>query len=65
MGMLVFVCPATGREVHTGLEIDRATFISLTGQKHEVRCPHCPEPHHTTEILTWLSEATGKTRSVA
>ena len=30
MGTLIFVCPATGHEVSTGVEIDRATFRKLS-----------------------------------
>ena len=29
MGILVFVCPTSGREVFTGLEIDPASFQGL------------------------------------
>ena len=30
MGTLVFVCPTSGREVFTGLEIDPASFQGLS-----------------------------------
>ena len=48
MGTLVFVCPATGREVSTGIEMDSATFEELRGE--EVRCLHCEATHRIAEI---------------
>ena len=33
MGTLVFVCPTSGREVFTGLEIDPASFQGLPKQR--------------------------------
>ena len=40
MGTSVFLCPVTGKEVSTGIEMDAPTLVSL--RKHEVSCPHCP-----------------------
>jgi hypothetical protein len=42
MGTLVFVCPATGEEVSTGIEMDLATLSQLDVAK--VYCPHCRQP---------------------
>ena len=53
MGTLVFVCPATGREVSTGIEMDSATFEELRGE--EVRCLHCEATHRIAEIQAWVS----------
>ena len=33
MGTLVFVCPTTGHEVSTGVEVDRSSFKSLPRTK--------------------------------
>jgi hypothetical protein len=41
MGTLVFVCPATGQEVSTGIEIELLTLVRLRSE--EVRCPCCRE----------------------
>ena len=41
MGTLVFVCPATGLEVLTGLEMDHDTFADLPSVLPDIRCPHC------------------------
>ena len=52
MGTLVFVCPATGQEVSTGIEMDRATLLSLRGEA--LRCPYCAEPHQVSGIQVWI-----------
>ena len=52
MGTLVFVCPATGQEVTTGIEMDKATLASLRGEP--LRCPYCPEAHQISDIQVWI-----------
>jgi hypothetical protein len=54
MGTLIFVCPTTGLEVVTGLEMDEGTFQGLPGVLPDIRCPHCPEPHRLSEVLARL-----------
>ena len=55
MGVLVFVCPATGDTVSTNLEIDGGSFSSLSSQRFsQVRCPRCAEPHDLSKIANWL-----------
>ena len=39
MGTLVFVCPATGLEVFTGLEMDHDSFAALPSVLPDIRCP--------------------------
>jgi len=57
MGVLVFVCPATGDTVSTNLEIDGGSFSSLSSQRFsQVRCPRCAEPHDLSKIANWLTE---------
>jgi hypothetical protein len=46
MGTLVFVCPATGQEVSTGIEIEPLTLVRLRSE--EVRCPYCRETQSST-----------------
>ena len=53
MGTLVFVCPATGEEVSTGIEMDLTTLSQLDLAK--VYCPHCRQPHMVS-IEYWLSQ---------
>ncbi len=54
MGTLVFICPATGQEVSTGLEMDLATLETLDLAK--VYCPHCRQNHQMAGIEYWLTE---------
>jgi hypothetical protein len=54
MGTLIFVCPATGEEVSTGLEMDLPTLQRL--ELGRVYCPYCRQPHQTAGIKYWLSE---------
>jgi hypothetical protein len=54
MGTLVFVCPATGAEVSTGIEMELETLQHLELSK--VYCPHCRQQHQLTGIPYWLAE---------
>jgi ribosome-interacting GTPase 1 len=54
MGTLVFVCPATGEEVSTGIEMDLATLEQLRLAK--VYCPRCRQQHQMVGIEYWLSQ---------
>jgi hypothetical protein len=56
MGTLTFVCPATGMEVSTGIEMDLATLSSLEFSK--IYCPHCRQAHQMAGIQYWLTEFT-------
>jgi hypothetical protein len=54
MGTLVFICPATGEEVSTGIEMDAPTLNQLDLSK--IYCPQCRQPHHMFGTEYWLSE---------
>ena len=54
MGTLFFVCPATGLEVSTGIEMDLSTISSLELSK--VYCPHCRQAHQMAGIEYWLTD---------
>jgi hypothetical protein len=51
MGTLVFVCPATGAEVSTGIEMDLATLQRGSCQKSTV--------HIADSSTKWLAFRTG------
>ena len=55
MGTLMFECPATGTEVSTGIEVDKASFESLSRLTTDFHCPHCHNPHPMFAVRTWLS----------
>ena len=54
MGTLVFVCPNSGREVFTGLEIDSASFQGLSKVLAEINCSDCGGTHNLFEIQSRL-----------
>jgi hypothetical protein len=54
MGTLVFVCPSTGHEVSTGVEVDRSNFKKLSRTKTAIFCPRCHRNHKLSVIWAWL-----------
>jgi hypothetical protein len=54
MGTLVFVCPTTGHEVSTGVEVDRSSYKRLPRTKTAVFCPRCCKNHILAAIWAWL-----------
>ena len=54
MGTLVFVCPTTGHEVSTGVEVDRSNYKRLSRTKTAVFCPRCRKNHILAAIWVWL-----------
>jgi len=54
MGTLVFVCPATGEEVATGIEMDLASVNQLGLGR--IYCPRCRQPHQMIGVEYWLSQ---------
>jgi len=56
MVLLKFICPATGNEVNTGLDIDAQSFAGMSRETTFLDCPHCPEPHQLAGVSAWLGE---------
>jgi hypothetical protein len=52
MGTLIFVCPTTGEEVSTGIEMRSETLESL--RTETVRCPCCLQVHQLAGLRAWL-----------
>jgi hypothetical protein len=44
MGELILICPATGKKVATGIEID-SVLGTVTRNRMTRRCPHCGARH--------------------
>ena len=53
---LKFMCPATGIEVDTGIELDAQSFAALPRESTKLVCPHCDEPHLLAGVSAWLGE---------
>jgi hypothetical protein len=47
-------CPATGRELSTGIEMDAATFEQLPEIRARIRCPACGLDHTWSTGEAWL-----------
>ena len=54
MGTLGFLCPTTGREVDTGIEVDSLRFTSLHSE--QLGCPECLETHQLALIKVWVAD---------
>jgi hypothetical protein len=39
MGTLVYVCPTTGHQISTGVEVDRSSYKMLPRTKTAIICP--------------------------
>ncbi len=63
MGTLVFVCPVTGQEVSTGIEMRSETLESLHSET--VRCPYCLQLHLLAGIRAWLMQPTDAANKAA
>lgn len=56
MPPLKFICPRTGKEVDTGIDLDVETFAALPRETAELDCPHCDKPHVLAGVSAWLGE---------
>ena len=65
MGTLVFVCPTTGHEVSTGVEVDRSNYKRLSRTKTAVFCPRCRKNHILAAIWAWLVDEVPEVRTTA
>ena len=54
VGTLCFVCPTSGREVDTGIDVDPLSSSSLRGE--QLGCPECLEVHQLSNIEAWVSD---------
>ena len=50
MGALVFVCPTSGREVSSGVEIDADSYRDLPKVLAEISCPACGHTHNLYQV---------------
>lgn len=60
MGVLIFRCPATGREIDPGIEAAETSLAGAYGPRFAalyVRCPHCGDHHEIKIDEALLNEA--------
>ena len=57
LGVLMTRCPVTGREIDTGIVIDRRTFERLASFISLVRCPICSLDHEWSKKDAWVCES--------
>jgi hypothetical protein len=53
---LKFMCPITGIEVDTGIDLEATGFAALPRDATELKCPHCSESHLLAGVSAWLGE---------
>jgi predicted RNA-binding Zn-ribbon protein involved in translation (DUF1610 family) len=62
MEMMMFTCPATGREISTGIHIEPDSFERLPATVTKAACPHCGAVHYWWTHEARLSDTTELTR---
>ena len=56
MGTLVFVCPTTGHEVSTGVEVDRSNYKSSRGRRRRSFVRAVARTISSSVIWAWLAD---------
>jgi hypothetical protein len=56
MGIVMIRCPATGREISTGIQIDRPQFESTPVFFAQTYCPFCRAEHRWFAKDAWVRE---------
>jgi len=56
MAMLRFICPATGHQVDTDIELDAQSFAGLPRENTLLGCPYCHDSHLLAGVQAWLGE---------
>jgi hypothetical protein len=56
MGIVMFRCPATGRDIPTGIEIDQASFDRMPVFFARTYCPLCRAEHQWFAQEAWVRE---------
>lgn len=56
MGILMIKCPATGRDIATGIEADRRSFACMPVFFSRTHCPFCQTHHEWFARQAWVRE---------
>lgn len=57
MGVVMIKCPDTGREIPTGIEVDRDSFQSTPVFFARTYCPVCRTEHEWFAKEAWVCDA--------
>jgi hypothetical protein len=56
MGIIMFMCPSTGKAISTGIEVERAKFNRTPVFIGHTECPICKIDHEWFARDVWVSE---------
>jgi hypothetical protein len=56
MSLLSYRCPATSKEIRTGIDTDPTRLAKMGSLKVAVACPYCPEGHIVTAESLFISD---------
>jgi len=65
MGVIMIRCPATGREISTGIKVDRESFKSTPVFFAESYCPLCRATHEWFARDAWGCDSPAAVRATA
>lgn len=65
MGTVMIRCPATGRAVATGIQMDLAKFQRTAVFFSRSYCPHCQTQHEWFAREAWIEETTSRASTEA
>jgi len=56
MGTLLVRCPATGKDIPSGIEVDRQSFEKTPAFTGTIACPFCGVEHAWSKIDAYVSD---------
>jgi endogenous inhibitor of DNA gyrase (YacG/DUF329 family) len=54
MAMIMIKCPKTGKDVATGIKMEKTDFDSSEMSGNSVKCPHCGDMHVWDKSQAWV-----------
>jgi hypothetical protein len=65
MSVLFIVCPVSGREVSSNIDIDPDDFRTLPPVLSDIKCPDCGQIHNLFNVPVRLSDEIGPAQDAA
>jgi hypothetical protein len=62
MAAIFTICPVSGQEIPTGIEIDMQSLDKVPTFQSRIRCPHCRDEHNWSQASAWLRDHDGSVR---